>query len=125
MRLYGEREKKRSAPATNAAGAGLSFQRNKWGKGEKGIACSMCWAIFARYFRPENNDKCSGKKKRLVPTASTADTCLSVVRVGNAPVPNVPRHLHQVNCFQEGMLEFDREVGGGGKRKKARDRQQE
>ena len=48
-----------------------------------------------------------GQKKKLpAPTASTASTCLSVVNFGNASVPKVPLHLHQVNCFQEGMLEF-------------------
>ena len=36
---------------------------------------------------------------------------LSVVNFGNAPVPKVPRHLHQVNYFQEGMLEFDGPMG--------------
>ena len=30
-----------------------------------------------------------------------------MVNNGNAPVLNVPRHLHLVNCFQEGMLESD------------------
>ena len=52
-----------------------------------------------------------GKRKRPAPTASTAGTCLSVVNFGNAPMPKVPRHLHQVNCFQEGMLEFDGPMG--------------
>ena len=55
---------------------------------------------------------------------------MSVVNIGNAPL--LPRHLHLVNCFQEGMLEFDgpmdsvsadfrplhREVGGEGKKRK-------
>ena len=70
------------------------------------------------------------KKKCPAPTASTAGTCLFVVNFGNAPVPKVPRDLHQVNCFQEGMLEFEVpwgsvsadfrqfKVGGEGKRKK-------
>ena len=26
-------------------------------------------------------------------------------------MPNVPRHLHLVNCFKEGMLEFDDPMG--------------
>ena len=52
-----------------------------------------------------------GKKKRPVPTASTAGTCLSVVNIGDAPMPKVPRHLPQVNCFQEGMLELDSPMG--------------
>ena len=26
-------------------------------------------------------------------------------------MPKVPRHLHQVNCFQEGVLEFDGPMG--------------
>ena len=47
------------------------------------------------------------KKKHLAPTASTAGTCLSVISKGNDPMSKVPRHLHQVNCFQEGMLAFD------------------
>ena len=49
--------------------------------------------------------------KRPAPTASTAGTCLCVVNFENAPVPKVPRHLHQVNCFQEGMLELDSPMG--------------
>ena len=44
-------------------------------------------------------------------TASTAGTCLSVVNIGNAPVPKVPRHCHQVNCFQQGMLAFEGPMG--------------
>ena len=51
-----------------------------------------------------------GKKKRPAPTASTGGTCLSVVNIGNVPVPNVPRHLHLVNCIQEGMLEFEKKA---------------
>ena len=51
------------------------------------------------------------KKKRSAPTASTAGTCLSEVNIGNAPMPKVPRHLHLVNCFQEGMLKFDDPMG--------------
>ena len=43
--------------------------------------------------------------------ASTAGTYLSVVDIGNAPVPKVPRHCHQVNCFQQGMLEFEGPMG--------------
>ena len=53
-----------------------------------------------------NIDQCGAKKKRPAPTASTAGTCLSVVNIGNATVPKVPRHLYLVSCFQEGMLEF-------------------
>ena len=26
-------------------------------------------------------------------------------------MPKVPRHLHRVNCFQEGVLEFDGPIG--------------
>ena len=52
-----------------------------------------------------------GKKKRPALTASTAGTYLSVVDIGNAPVPKVPRHCHQVNCFQQGMLEFEGPMG--------------
>ena len=51
------------------------------------------------------------KKKRPAPTASTVGICLSVVNIGNATVPKVPRHLYRVNCFQEGMLEFDDPMG--------------
>ena len=52
-----------------------------------------------------------GKKKHPAPTVSTTGTCLPLVNIGNAPVAKVPRHLHQVNCFQEGMLEFDGPIG--------------
>ena len=52
-----------------------------------------------------------GKKKRPALTASTACTYLSEVNIGNAPVPKVPRHSHQVNCFQQGMLEFEGPMG--------------
>ena len=52
-----------------------------------------------------------GKKKRPALTASTAGTYLSVVDIGNAPVPKVPRHCYQVNCFQQGMLEFEGPMG--------------
>ena len=30
---------------------------------------------------------------------------------GQISMPKVPRHLHQVNCFQEGMLELDSPMG--------------
>ena len=66
---------------------------------------------FSRYLRPKNNDQKRGKKKRPALTVSIAGTCLSVVNFGNAPVPKVPRHLHQVNCFQEDMLEFNSPIG--------------
>ena len=42
------------------------------------------------------------QKKRSAPTASIANTCLSVVSIGNAPVRKVP---------QEGILEFDDPLG--------------
>ena len=42
------------------------------------------------------------EKKRPTPNASTAGTCLSVVNILNAPIPEVPRHLHQVNSFHVG-----------------------
>ena len=51
-----------------------------------------------------------GAKKHPALTASTAGTYLSVVNIGNAPVPKVPRHC-QVNCFQQGMLEFEGPMG--------------
>ena len=34
-----------------------------------------------------------------------------MVDIGNAPVPKVPRHCYQVNCFQQGMLEFEGPMG--------------
>ena len=34
-----------------------------------------------------------------------------MVNIGNAPKPKVPRHYHQVNCFQQGMLEFEGPMG--------------
>ena len=43
-------------------------------------------------------------------TASTTGTSLSVVNIGNAQVPKVPRHC-QINCFQQGMLEFEGPMG--------------
>ena len=52
-----------------------------------------------------------GKKKRPVPTASTAGIYMSVINIENALVLKVPWHLHLVNCFQEGMLEFDGPMG--------------
>ena len=52
-----------------------------------------------------------GKTKRPAPTASTAGTCLSVVSIGNAPMPKVPQHLNLISCFQEGMLVFDGPLG--------------
>ena len=52
-----------------------------------------------------------GEKKRPALTASTAGTYLSVVNIGHAPVPKVPRHCHQVNCFQQGVLEFEGPMG--------------
>ena len=27
-------------------------------------------------------------------------------------MPKVPRHIHPINCFKEGMLEFDGPLGG-------------
>ena len=67
------------------------------------------------------------KGKRSAPYASTAGICLSVVNIGSAPTPNVPRQLQLVNYFQELELTvlwdsvladfrpFLREVGGMGK----------
>ena len=52
-----------------------------------------------------------GKKKRTALTASTAGTYLSEINIGNAPVPNVPRHSHQVNCVQQGMPESEVPLG--------------
>ena len=52
-----------------------------------------------------------GNKKRPVPTASTAGIYLSVINIENALVLKVPWHLHLVNCFQEGMLEFGGPMG--------------
>ena len=49
--------------------------------------------------------------KRPALTASTAGTYLFVVNIGNDPVPQVPRHCHKVNCFQQGMLEFEGPMG--------------
>ena len=49
--------------------------------------------------------------KRPAPTASKAGTCLSMVNIGNVPVLKVPRHLHQSNYFQDGILEFDGRMG--------------
>ena len=78
--------------------------------------------------------------KRLAPTASTAGTCLSVVDIGNAPMPLRSTAFYLVNCFQKGILEltvlwgsvpadfrpFHREVGEGVKRgRKVRDRHEE
>ena len=34
-----------------------------------------------------------------------------MVNIRNASVPNVPRHLHIDNCFQEGMLQFEGPMG--------------
>ena len=88
-----------------------NFFVHKWGNGERLLLTACVGLSFSRYLRPKNNDQKRGKKKRPVPTASTAGTCLSVVSFGDAPVPKVPRHLHQVNCFQEGMLELDSPMG--------------
>ena len=48
-----------------------------------------------------------GQKETPRTTASTAVTYLSVVNIGNAPLPKVSRHLYLVNCFHEGMLRED------------------
>ena len=53
----------------------------------------------------------NNKKKCPALTASTVGTYLSMVNIGNAPVPKAPRHCHQVNCFQLGMLEFEGPMG--------------
>ena len=47
-----------------------------------------------------------GQKKCPVPAASTEGTCLYMVNIENAPMPEVPRHLHLVARFQEGVLEI-------------------
>ena len=61
--------------------------------------------------RPKNNDQYRGKKNRPALAASTAGTYLSVVNIENAPVPKVPRHCRQINCFLQGMLEFEGPMG--------------
>ena len=72
---------------------------HKWGNGERLLLTACVGLSFSRYLRP----------KKL--TKKGAGTCLSVVNFGDAPVPKVPRHLHQVNCFKEGMLELDSPMG--------------
>ena len=79
------------------------------GEREKWVLTAVYY--LSRYLRPKNNDQCRSKKKRPARTASTAGTCLSVVRIGDAPALKVPRHLHHVNCFKDGMLEFGVPVG--------------
>ena len=61
--------------------------------------------------RAKNNAQFRGKQKHPAPTANTTGTYLSMVNIGNAPVPKVPRHCHQANCFQQGMLEFEGPIG--------------
>ena len=51
------------------------------------------------------------KKKRPAPTAGTAGTCLTMISIGSTTMSKVKQHLHLVNCFQEGMLEFDCPMG--------------
>ena len=98
-------------PCCKCSWYGTTFFVHKWGNGERLLLAACVGLPFSRYLRPKNNDQYRGKKKRPAPTSSTAGTCLSVVNFGNAPVPKVPRHLHQVNSFQEGMLEFDGPMG--------------
>ena len=51
-----------------------------------------------------------GEKKHPAPTASTAGTSLCSISEA-LQYQKVPRHLHLVNCFQEGMLECDDPMG--------------
>ena len=48
-----------------------------------------------------------GQKETSAPTTNIAGSCLSVVSIGNAPMPKIQRHLHLINSFHEGMLKFD------------------
>ena len=121
-------EGKSDAPATSAVGAGLSFQCNKWGR-EKRVSHAAGALLSFTGIHGQRIMTNEGSK----PPASTAGTCLSVMNIGNAPMPNIPWHLHLVNCFQEGIQEFDSPMGqcfsrfptvsqrnreGGGERKK-------
>ena len=75
---------------------------HKWGNGERLLLAACVGLSFSRYLRPKNNDQKRGKKKRPVPTASTAGFCLSVVSFGDAPVPKVSRHLQPSQLFPGG-----------------------
>ena len=91
---------------SNVWNVGYLFRGNKSGKGDKGVqhllrAQRMLDYLFSvSIARPMTNE---GAKTCPAPTASTAGTYLSVVDIG----PRVPRHLQEVNCSLEGMLEFD------------------
>ena len=98
-------EGKSDAPATSAVGAGLSFQCNKWGREKRvSLAASALLSFTGIHGRRTMTNE--GSK----PTASTAGTCLSVMNIRNAPMPNIPRHLHLGNCFQD-IQEFDSLMG--------------
>ena len=74
-------------------------------------------------FTDKEQNPMRGNRKRLAPTASTAGTCLSVVNIGNTPMPTVSRRV----CwsltvlwavFQQISDRFKEKWVGGEKRKK-------
>ena len=81
----------------SAPGAG-SLLGAQWGNGERLWLAACMGLSFPNICSQRTMTSKGAKKKRPTRTASTAGTCLFVVTVGNASVPKVPRHLHQVNC---------------------------
>ena len=97
-------------PYCKRSRCGTLFQCTN-GEMENGYCSQHVLGYLFPILRPKNNDHQRGKKKRPALTASTAGIYLSEVNIGNAPVPKVPRHSHQVNSFQQGMLEFEGPMG--------------
>ena len=85
---------------------GTIFRCNKWGKREN-VSLEQVLDYLFLVLTAKEQCPMKGQKEKQRPAllVSTVDTCLSLVNIGNAPMPKVPRHANLVHCFQEDMLE--------------------
>ena len=88
-------------------GTTFSAQMGKW---RTAIASSMCWAIFSDIAAKE---QCPLKgQKETSRTYCKHSRHLSVCgQYRKRSSAKISRHCHQVNCFQQGMLEFEGPMG--------------